>query len=573
MKNIIFDISFRTYQPSARKDKAICGIDNLGEIHFRRDKMAQHEDTLNGANSSKDTSTLILAIDIGSSSVRCIAYDLNLHPIVSIASKLQAINPNGGSIRISQVITTVESCIDSMLKNIRQKIKEFTIVRVCISSFVMNLIGIADDEIVENGTLSYACNLHEVGKECGRLIAMLGNEYEQYRQRTGCCIHSSYALPQLIHFYSKCENSEKLIQLPQLWTTISSFLISKWTGASDVADIPISFSEASWTGMFNFRKCCWDYNAILPDKCRDCLPKIQKGNESFFISDNSKYGERWPELRNAELHLGVGDGACANIGSKATNTNRIAVTIGTSAACRAILKLGRVGADEDSLSFEIPPGLWCYRIDLNHVLLGGAITDGGSVIEWARELMNLTDDDAFEKCLNEVYAMICADSNDLDRQKLIMLPFLSGERSTGWRDGATGMVYGLSRKTTQADFLRCAMEGVMLRISAVLRLLISEMEKRSHDEIVILVSGKALECNATWRKMLANFSRGLCVVVDAEGVQESTSRGAALLASSVGWPNEEAIFVKHKEITPLNESSFSLLDKQESLITSISKHW
>mmetsp|Transcript_20451 Transcript_20451/g.26446 ORF Transcript_20451/g.26446 Transcript_20451/m.26446 type:complete len:85 (-) Transcript_20451:1778-2032(-) len=83
--------------------------------------MAQHEDTLNGANSSKDTSTLILAIDIGSSSVRCIAYDLNLHPIVSIASKLQAINPNGGSIRISQVIMTVESCIDSILKNIRQK--------------------------------------------------------------------------------------------------------------------------------------------------------------------------------------------------------------------------------------------------------------------------------------------------------------------------------------------------------------------------------------------------------------------------------------------------------------------
>ena len=33
-----------------------------------------------------------------------------------------------------------------------------------------------------------------------------------------------------------------------------------------------------------------------------------------------------------------------------------------------------------------PPALWCYRADAERILLGGSLSDGGSVVAWLREL-------------------------------------------------------------------------------------------------------------------------------------------------------------------------------------------
>ena len=31
-----------------------------------------------------------------------------------------------------------------------------------------------------------------------------------------------------------------------------------------------------------------------------------------------------------------------------------------------------------------PPALWCYRADAERILLGGSLSDGGSVVAWLR---------------------------------------------------------------------------------------------------------------------------------------------------------------------------------------------
>lgn len=38
----------------------------------------------------------------------------------------------------------------------------------------------------------------------------------------------------------------------------------------------------------------------------------------------------------------------------------------------------------------MPFGLWCYRIDRHRLLLGGALTDGGSVIKWLEDSFGIT---------------------------------------------------------------------------------------------------------------------------------------------------------------------------------------
>lgn len=96
----------------------------------------------------------------------------------------------------------------------------------------------------------------------------------------------------------------------------------------------------------------------------------------------------------------------------------ISVTIGTSAAARVVLRLESTTSTEmegDSSrvlakeAFCVPNGLWCYRLDKKRVVLGGALTDGGSVFEWVRRTLVLTHTVASEEVFREVEDMPPAD--------------------------------------------------------------------------------------------------------------------------------------------------------------------
>lgn len=458
----------------------------------------------------------------------------------------------------------------------------FEIVAVGITCFVMNLVGIRSSSsikeeqpilvdmphIITDGkyTCSYACNTTRVQQECLKLHQLLGQDrVGKLYQRTGAPIHPAYALGQLRALYHDVmeeESEEPKQQMMMMrdikvdkkiskWTSIASICISNWT-ERDIHSMPISYSEASWTGMFDFWLGKWDEEclSLLPISCRNALPQV--GQEVVEGGLNGEYQQRWPEFRkDCKFLLGCGDGACANIGSKCTSgVNRIAVTIGTSAAARLLLRLpvrdeGSVGGDA-SLD-EIPMGLFCYRVDKDHVLLGGALTDGGSVIAWLRELLNLKSQDEYHDCEQKAlveYRRACtashekktntvhSSSSSSSNKVLTFLPFLSGERSTGFRVGATGCISGLSRCTTSVDLLRECLESVVLRINAILELFQKALIRLDHaSDAVIVASGNALEKSDLWRKMLADCS-GMTVVLD-EDAHEGTSRGAALLVAKM----------------------------------------
>ena len=407
-------------------------------------------------------------------------------------------------------------------------------------------------------------------------------------QRTGAPLNSAYALPQLRVFYTNPNNTDT-IKAVSKWTTLSAVCLSRWRGSPFTT---VSYSEASWTGLFNFRRCVWDSEATscLPPLCQSSLPDlndfafdnvVDTGKDKarcIFVNNNNNnnnnetnscnegastnpYLDRWPELQNCRFFLGLGDGACANIGSNCTSTSRIAVTIGTSAATRVVLPLA-VENTKPATPFVVPKGLFCYRINATHILMGGALTDGGSVFEWAQQLLNLHDDNAssdssntnsvgaLTTCLKEVLALLEDDYSKMAGQgmdgipKDTIVPFLSGERSTGFRTGATFSAVGLTRDTTPARFLKSCLEGVVMRLAVIIRCLREQIPactaitnkddadstNASNQQPDILVSGGALEKNKIWRQMIADCT-GLCVHLDTT-VTEATSRGVALLISN-----------------------------------------
>jgi gluconokinase len=298
--------------------------------------------------------------------------------------------------------------------------------------------------------------------------------------------------------------------------------------------------------------------ALLSDECQQTLPvladydelqlsipaRYAKNTPSGRSSVDNPYYARWPQLRDARLFLGLGDGACANIGSKCSTPDRIACTVGTSAAARVCLPLPAVRDDAQAApnsNFSLESGLFCYRIDRNHVLVGGALTDGGSVVEWASQLLNLpVPSDAFQDCLKAAEELLEKEYRNVSasqpRKYLTMVPFLSGERSTGFRSGATGAILGLTRDTAPPVFLKGCLEGVTLRMNAIVSLIqnvIASLDRSSNNatdrSVRIICSGKALEVNSLWRRMLSDAT-GLAVVMDPT-TEEGTSRGVARLVA------------------------------------------
>jgi gluconokinase len=164
--------------------------------------------------------------------------------------------------------------------------------------------------------------------------------------------------------------------------------------------------------------------------------------------------------------------------------------------------------------FKILPGLFCYRVDRHRVLVGGALTDGGSVVEWARQMLNIKESGEFDECMHKVSMLLDARyiqsaSEDASfARTLTVVPFLSGERSTGFRGGATGAILGMTRDTTPAHVLLGCIEGVTLRMNAIIALIRQATEGDRKQRLI--ASGKALEVNELWRQMIADCSGLVC---------------------------------------------------------------
>lgn len=451
----------------------------------------------------------------------------------------------------------------------------------------------------------------------------LGTEkLQDMYQRTGAPLHSAYALAQLRVLYGDPAHKD-LCQKITMWKTLSSVCLARWRGVPFAA---VSWSEASWTGLLNLATRTWDQEiltTLLPPPCRSSLPPLADfgnchttltgtgiGQFAGLGMSTNPYYQRWPLLRGSKtasssssmsssshnnnnsdveeefcrFFLGVGDGACANIGSKCTTTHRIAVTIGTSAAARIVLP------SSDDAPPRVPPGLFCYRIDQSHLLLGGALTDGGSIVEWARRFLRLTSDQALESCLQEAERLLRSEYaatafQDLQHQEtnnhndgggvsaVTVVPFLSGERSTGFRTGATLTAIGLTRDTSPAHFLKACLEGVVLRLGAIVELLL-----RDDDDAELLVSGAALERNALWRQMLADCTG--CTVRYDSSIQEATSRGMAILMASSLGPQANSLkeeplgqCITHVPRDDCKSYWLNLRKRQESLISAAEPIW
>ena len=94
----------------------------------------------------------------------------------------------------------------------------------------------------------------------------------------------------------------------------------------------------------------------------------------------------------------------------------------------------------------------CYRLDGNTTYaLEGSIFISGAIIQWLRDGLKIIGS-AGE---TEVIA-----SAQVDNNGVYMVPALTGLGAPHWAPSARGAIYGITRDTGPADFVRAALESV-----------------------------------------------------------------------------------------------------------------
>ncbi|KAG6976429.1 hypothetical protein JG688_00001366 [Phytophthora aleatoria] len=474
----------------------------------------QHEEYLCGLAQPQQYRGLpvVIVVDVGSSSIRASCFALvSEAQWVLIDGSLQQQHVSSidvhGEADGTKIAASVEKILDQTMDFLRATDLTQELVGVGFSTFAMNVLGVDTKGDVVTTVYTYAGRRKataEWAKELQERLEARG-ELDEAHNRTGTVIHPAYAPATFLRLHKE---EPELVERVAKWQSISGYLIGKWTTAAQQDGcLPMSFSEASWMGLLDFRRSQWDTRLLeLIGMDSNKMPPVADSSVPF-SGLNSTFARRWPELKNVPFFLGVSDGAAANIGSKCIDASRIAVTIGTSAALRVVLS-------EDAMkNAKVPKGLWCYRIGKNHVLLGGALSDGGSVYKFFRESLRLSDEDLTSQ-LEKI---------DPTKHGLTVLPFLSGERAPGWLENATCTISGINKWTTPIEFLRAGMESIALRIGVLFSLLAFSADL----DAMVVVSGTALTSSRVWRQMIADCL-GKKLILEASAI-ETTSRGLAVL--------------------------------------------
>jgi glycerol kinase len=295
--------------------------------------------------------------------------------------------------------------------------------------------------------------------------------------------------------------------------TIDSFLIWRLTGgAAHVTDA----TNASRTLLFNIRTMRWDDELLryfgVP---RPMLPEVKPSAVPFGVTKGLDF------LPDGVPVCGVaGDQQAALYGQGAFGPGEAKCTYGTGA-----FFLLHTGDTAVSSKHKLLTTVAATTDAKPKYALEGAVFVAGAAVQWLRDGLRLFRDSA------EVEGLAKASN---PAEPVLFVPGFVGLGAPHWVPEARGVLFGLTRATTAADFGRAALEGVAFQVAD----LIDAAAKDLGRPLAELRVDGGMARNDWFLRCQADVL-GLPVLRAAQS--ESTALGAAFLAAvGVGRVKSEA---------------------------------
>lgn len=459
---------------------------------------------------SQARAPFVLALDVGSTASRGGLFDATGRPIIGTRIKVDhdfTTSQSGRSeISPDAVVDEVAAIIDAIAA------PKFTgqIAAVGLDTFSSAVVGVDDGDAIT------PCFTYADSRPREDVLTLRRTTDEAALQRrTGTRFHSSY-LPARLHWLRRTDPDT--FDLASTWMSLGEYVYEQLLGVHGV-----SMASAAWTGLLNRHTGEWDPETLaLAGITPSHLAPILPGDATFTTPRD--VAKRWPALSDAAWGPSVPDGLAATLGP-GTNARTITLGSSTSGAMRVLV---------DGVPSKVPDGLWAYRVHEEKTLLGGALNDVGRMVTWLDSTLSLPSKAVRESWMH----------GRPNPASPIVLPFLTGERSTGWRSDARAVVFDLGENSDPAAIYRGAIEGIAMTYRRVAE----QMAEVTGESDGIIATGGITQSFPSWLQVLANV---LGTPVTPKAMKRSTLRGAALLALDQVAPDvERAVHEAADPVTP-----------------------
>ncbi len=448
----------------------------------------------------------ILAIDAGTSSARAIIYDRHNKVIASAHREIKMFYPEPGWVEqdANEIWIAVQAVIATAL--IQSGINPHDIAGIGITNQRETTI-IWDKE---TGLPIHRAIVWQSRQTASIAEQLVQDGYaDMVQAKTGLIIDAYFSATKIRYILDAVDGAQGRAERNELlFGTVDTWLLWKLTGGAVHAT---DYTNASRTMLFNIQTLKWDPALLkLLNIPANLLPEVKPSSYIF--------GEAIPvHFFGAQVPIAgiAGDQQAALFGQLALEPGSIKNTYGTGSFI--VMNTGKTPTfSEHGLLTTIAYGLdgkITYALE-------GSVFIAGSAMQWLRDGMEMIKKTADSENL----ALASINENEV-----YVVPAFTGLGAPYWNPNARGAVFGLSRGTTKADFVKATLQSLAYQSRDVVDAMT--------EDTGIPVKRLHVDGGASLNNYLMQFQADLLhtPVLRAANV-ETTALGAAYLAGlAVGF--------------------------------------
>lgn len=458
----------------------------------------------------------IMALDLGTTSCRCIIFDKNGRICSAAQKEFTQYFPQPGWVEhdAEEIWATQTGLMYEAMSKIDITINEIAGIGITNQRETTVLW---DKETGRPVHKAIVWQCRRTAGYCDELKKLGMAEF--FRSKTGLVLDAYFSATKLRWLLDNAIGARERAEKGKLlFGTVDSWIIWKLTGGKvHVTD----YSNASRTMLFNIHTLKWDEEILrvlkIPQKI---LPEVKPSSHVYGYTDSKLFGREVP------IAGAGGDQQCALFGQTCFERGEVKNTYGTG----GFMLMNTGTAPVNSHNGLVTTIAWGVDDKVEYAL-EGSIFVAGAAVQWLRDELGLIRNAAE----SEVLAKSVPDANGC-----YVVPAFVGLGAPYWDQYARGAIVGLTRGVNRNHIVRATLESIAYQVNDVLM----AMQEDSGMPITSLrVDGGACDNDflMQFQADILNTSvvRPYCI--------ETTAMGAAYLAGlAVGyWRSKEEILANH----------------------------
>lgn len=458
----------------------------------------------------------IMALDLGTTSCRCIIFDKNGRICSAAQKEFTQYFPQPGWVEhdAEEIWATQTGLMYEAMSKIDITINEIAGIGITNQRETTVLW---DKETGRPVHKAIVWQCRRTAGYCDELKKLGMGEF--FRSKTGLVLDAYFSATKLRWLLDNAAGARERAEKGELlFGTVDSWIIWKLTGGKvHVTD----YSNASRTMLFNIHTLKWDEEILRVLKIpQQILPEVKPSSHVYGYTDSKLFGREVP------IAGAGGDQQCALFGQTCFGRGEVKNTYGTG----GFMLMNTGTAPVNSHNGLVTTIAWGVDDKVEYAL-EGSIFVAGAAVQWLRDELGLIRDAAE----SEVLAKSVPDANGC-----YVVPAFVGLGAPYWDQYARGAIVGLTRGVNRNHIVRATLESIAYQVNDVLM----AMQEDSGMPITSLrVDGGACDNDflMQFQADILNTSvvRPYCI--------ETTAMGAAYLAGlAVGyWRSKDEILANH----------------------------